>query len=269
MTDWYVKYDGHCSRCGAILRSGEVAVWDRSRRSMRCVECPTSEPVDLEPAPIDVGTAGHSARQEHDRRAAKREADVKGSWGDRVGGWVLKVNTEPQSTRAWAIGAWGEEKLAEELAGIEGLRVLHDRRVPATRGNIDHIAIAPAGVFVVDAKAYEGLIEIRNYGWFWKPDWRLTVGRRDKSKLARDMSWQVEAVRSALEAAGVDPLPPITPVLCFVDGRWPFLRPPEEYAGVRLESERSIRDLFTASEVLDEAGIERVTRTLAQALPPK
>jgi hypothetical protein len=40
-------------------------------------------------------------------------------------------------------------------------------------------------------------------------------------------------------------------------------------AGVRLESERSIRDLFTASEVLDAAGIERVTRTLAQALPPK
>jgi len=161
------------------------------------------------------------------------------------------------------------EKLAEALAGIEGLQVLHDRRVPGTRGNIDHIVIAPAGVFVVDAKAYEGLIEIRNYGWFWKPDWRLTVGRRDKSKLARDMSWQVEAVRSALEAAGVDPLPPITPVLCFVDGRWPFFRPPEEYAGVRLESERSIRDRLTASEVLDEADIERITRTLALALPPK
>jgi hypothetical protein len=54
-----------------------------------------------------------------------------------------------------------------------------------------------------------------------------------------------------------------------LDGRWPFFRPPEKYAGVRRESERSIRDLFTASEVLDEAGIERVTRTLAQALPPK
>jgi hypothetical protein len=182
---------------------------------------------------------------------------------------VKAVSTEPQSTRAWATGAWGEEKLAEALAGIAGLRVLHDRRVPGTRGNIDHIAVAPAGVFVVDAKAYEGLIEIRNYGWFFRPDWRLTVGRRDKSKLATNMGWQVEAVRAALEAAGIGPLPPITAVLCFVDGRWPFFRPPDEHAGVRLESERSIRDLFTASEVLDEAGIERVTRTLAQALPPK
>ncbi|MEW5990840.1 MAG: nuclease-related domain-containing protein [Chloroflexota bacterium] len=41
----------------------------------------------------------------------------------------------------------------------------HDRRVPGTRGNIDHIIVAPASVFVVDARAYVGLIEVRNYGW--------------------------------------------------------------------------------------------------------
>jgi hypothetical protein len=30
-----------------------------------------------------------------------------------------------------------------------------------SRGNIDHVVVAPAGVFVVDAKRYERLIEIR------------------------------------------------------------------------------------------------------------
>jgi Nuclease-related domain len=148
---------------------------------------------------------------QHDRRAAKHEARIEARWElGRIGRFVKAITTEPQSTRAWAIGAWGEEKLAEALAGIDGLQVLHDRRVRGTRGNIDHIAIAPAGVFVVDAKAYQGLIEIRNRGWFFRPDWRLTVGRRDKSKLARNMAWQVDAVRPALEAAGIDPLPPIT-----------------------------------------------------------
>jgi hypothetical protein len=83
------------------------------------------------------------------------------------------------------------------------------------------------------------------------------------------MSWQVEAVQAALEAAGIDPMPPVAPVLCFVDGRWPLFRPPEEYAGVRLESERSIRDLFMAAEVLDSIGIDRVARALARGLPPK
>jgi hypothetical protein len=200
---------------------------------MHCVECPTGESAAAAPPPIETGTAGRSARQEHDRRAAKREAGIEARWGTgRVGRLVKRFSAEPQSTRAWAIGAWGEEKLADALVGIEGLRVLHDRVVPGTRGNIDHIAITLAGVFVVDAKAYEGLIEIRTYGWFWKPDWRLTVGRRDKSKLATGMTCQVEAVRAALEAAGFDPMPPVTPVLCFVEGRWPFFRPPEEYAGV-------------------------------------
>ncbi len=267
---WFVKYDGPCSKCGVTLRAGEVAVWDRAAKSMHCVECPVEVAAEVASTPIDKGTAGRSARSEHDRRAAKREAAIEARWGTgRLSRLVKAVSAEPQSTRAWAIGAWGEEKLAEALAGITGLQVLHDRRVPRTRGNIDHIVIASAGVFVVDAKAYEGLIQIRNYGPFWRPDPRLTVGRRDKSKLAFNMAWQVEAVRAALEAARIDPLPPVTPVLCFVDGRWPFVRPPDEYAGVRLESERSIRDLFTASEVLDEAGIEHVTRTLAQTLPPK
>lgn len=271
MTTWRVKYDGVCSKCGAALLKGTPAVWDSRAHRMSCVECPPVAPPDDEAAPaIDHGTAGRSTRIEHDRRAAKRDAEIEARWGQgRLGRIVKAVTVEPQSTRAWAIGAQGEEKLAEALAAIDGLQVLHDRRVPGTRGNIDHIAVAPAGVFVVDAKAYEGLIEIRNYGWFWKPDWRLTVGRRDKSKLASGMAWQVEAVGAALATTGIEPMPPVMPVLCFVDGRWPIFRPPEEYAGVRLESERSIRDLFTASTVLDEAGIERVTRALAQALPPK
>ena len=83
------------------------------------------------------------------------------------------------------------------------------------------------------------------------------------------MDWQVEAVEDALRAAGVDPLPPITPVLCFVDGEWPLLRPPTAFRGVRLEGTRSIRRLITGSQVLDEATIERLTGVLAAALPPK
>ena len=80
---------------------------------------------------------------------------------------------------------------------------------------------------------------------------------------------QVEAVESALLAAGVDPMPPITPVLCFVDGDWPLISPPYEFEGVRLESERSIRKLVLRSHELHAAVIERLTAILAAALPPK
>lgn len=263
MGNWRVKYDGVCSRCGVALRAGEVAVYDRPTRTIHCVRCPTPEDAEL-PA-IDAGVAGRSARKEHERRAAKREAAVRGRWGDRLGGVVLAITDEPQSTRAWAAGAKGEEKLAEAL---DGFTVLHDRRVPGTRGNIDHVVIAPAGVFIVDAKRYEGRIEIRNHGWFLRPDERLHVGRRDCSALADNMGWQVAAVDNALRAAGVDALPPITPVLCFIDGDWPLILPPDVFRGVRLEGPRSLRRRL-AGEALDEPAITRLARILAGALPPK
>jgi hypothetical protein len=263
MGEWRVKYDGVCSRCGVALRAGEVAVYDRPTRTIHCVSCPTTPG----PAPeIDPGVAGRSARHEHDRRVAKRETAVKERWGDRIGGLVLAVTDEPHSTRAWAVGARGEEKLAEAL---QGFQTLHDRQVPGTEGNLDHIVVAPAGVFVVDAKHLRGRIEIRNRGWFLRPDERLYVGRHDCTDLADKMGWQVAAVEAVLRRAGLDPLPSITPVLCFVDGDWPLIAPPDLFRGVRLESTRSLRKRLVGTTVLVDVAIAQLVKILGTALPPK
>jgi hypothetical protein len=269
MTEWTVKFDEPCSKCGTVLHAGSLAVWDQSAKKMSCIECPPASAEAPSPPPIEAGVAGGSARREQERRLAKREARNNERWGARVGGWVNRYGAVPQSISAWGIGAKGEELLGAALAAVPGLIALHDRRVPGTRGNIDHIVVAPAGVFVVDAKHYQDLIEIRNYGWFFRPDPRLTVGRRDKSKLARDMGWQVDAVKKALADAAIDPLPPIRPVLCFVGGRWPMFHPPEEFEGVRLESERSIVRLLTSSSTLEASEGDRLARILATAFPAK
>lgn len=266
---WRVKHDGVCSRCGIPLRAGEVAVYERPTRSIRCVVCPTEAGDPTEEPAFDSGVAGASARREYERRKANRETRVKGRFG-RLGGVVLALTDDPQSTRAWATGARGEEKFAKALEGIDGLHMLHDRRVPRSPANIDHILISPAGVFVVDAKNYRGTIAIRNRGWFFGPDHRLYVGRRDCSALATGLGWQVEAVTAALTAAGVEPFPPVTPVLCFIDGEWPLFSAPDEYAGVRLEGTESIRKLVVAAPaVLDPPSIERLARLLSAALPAK
>ena len=268
-----LRYPGTCVACGLALAKGAEALYDRQARTIRCVECPTGPEshgnADAEEPQIDAGTAGASARREYERRRDSRESRIKDRFGGRVGGLILAITDEPQSTRAWAQGAAGEHELAEALSGVDGVRVLHDRRVPGTAGNIDHIVVAPAGVFVVDAKRYQGLIRIRDVGGFFKRDDRLYVGNRDRSKLAEAMGWQVEAVERALRAVPVDPMPPIIPVLCFVDGEWPWFRPPDTYAGVRLEGARSIQKLVAASQVLDAPAIDRLTRVLASAFPPE
>lgn len=252
--------------CGRSLEKGTEALFDHAAKTVRCIECKHQH----NRAPIDSGTAGASARREYDRRRTAREARVKARLGNVIGGVALAIAGEPQSTRAWARGSVGEQKLADALAGVTQLVVLHDRRVPGTRANIDHIVIGPAGVFVIDTKRYEGLIRIRDSGGLFRRDDRLYVGSRDCSALATNMGWQVSAVRAALAAPSIDPSGvPVTPVLCFIDGEWPLLMPPESFKGVRLEGKRSIKKLVGGGQVLSDDQIDRISRVLATAFPAK
>jgi hypothetical protein len=243
--------------------------WPIHAHDLRCtLPFPMDDERDLN-RDLDEGVAGASARATAERRRASREAKTTARWGRRFGRVVLAVKGEPQSTRAWDQGARGEERLAATLADIHGVRVLHDRRVKGTKANIDHVVIAPVGVFVVDAKNYRGTIRVRDVGGWVRQDLRLYVGNRDRSKLAEGLLWQVTAVVDALAGSGVDPLPSVIPVLCFVDGEWPLLFPPKEYKGVRLEGLRSIRRAITGTETLDQASIDDLTQILATALPAK
>jgi hypothetical protein len=245
-------------------------MYEASTRTVRCIECETASTAESRADVLqDPGIAGSSARREYEARRSAREERVRRRLGNTLGQIALAVTNEPQSTRAWAQGAKGEEKLAQALADVPELKALHDRRVPHTGGNIDHLLVAPAGVFVVDAKLYRGLIQVRDIGGLFKSDKRLFVGRRDCSHLAQNMGWQVDAVKKAIAAAGLQPPPPVIPVLCFVDGEWPLLWPPEEFQGVRLEGKKSVKKLVTASQLLDPSAIARAHHVLAIAFPAK
>jgi hypothetical protein len=60
--------------------------------------------------------------------------------------------------RVWDVGAVGEERLGHRLSELatDNLRALHDRRVQGSRANIDHLAVTPTGVGVIDAEKYRG-----------------------------------------------------------------------------------------------------------------
>lgn len=57
---------------------------------------------------------------------------------------------------AWAVGAVGEERLGRALDRLSSdtLRLLHDRRIPRSTANIDHLAVTSGGGYVIDAKKY-------------------------------------------------------------------------------------------------------------------
>src|SRR5690606_5770938 len=116
---------------------------------------------------LDRGTAGGSAMREYERRKARDDAKVdaqkqrvRAVFGDGLVGAVaefLAVDDKPRrSTGVWAQGAVGEERVAARLDALAavGVVALHDRRIPGTRANIDHLVVTPWGVWVVDAKRY-------------------------------------------------------------------------------------------------------------------
>lgn len=76
--------------------------------------------------------------------------------------------------------AGGEQRVAALLAKCPHPTVLmlHDRRIPRSRANIDHIAIATSGVRVIDVKRYKGKVQISR-PLLGQP--KLTIARQDKT----------------------------------------------------------------------------------------
>jgi hypothetical protein len=83
-------------------------------------------------------------------------------------GWGLRFRPSSHAV-AWRRGAAGERRTARVLAVLErhGWVVLHDLAVPGSQANIDHLAIGPGGVFVIDSKQYRGRLQLDPSGRLW------------------------------------------------------------------------------------------------------
>ena len=221
-----LRYDGTCRICGAALDARTEAIYERSLRTVRCLTCsptasPTASSTTSPTTSVESGAAGASARREYERRRTRREDRIRAKH-PKLGGLILALSDDPQSTTAWNTGALGEERLGQRLDELasDTLRVLHDRRIPGTRANIDHLAVTPTGVYVIDTKRYVGQRpSLRIEGGLLRPRVeKLMVGSRDRTKLVDGVLTQVEVVRSIV---GVDV--PVTGVLCFIDSDWPLI----------------------------------------------
>lgn len=266
--------------CGIQIAAGERGAWDRTTRAVLCLSCADAgvTPGAAKPAPVtpsesaalDVGHAGASAQAEFTRRHHKREAAIRAKH-PRVGGLILALTDDPQSTQAWASGAAGERRFGAAMADLElAVIALHDRRIPRSRANIDHIVVGPSAVFVVDAKRYnDAPINIRRSGGLFSPvREQLMVAGRDKTKLVDAMGWQVDAVRTALGSAPEYAELPVVAALCFIDGQLPLFGT-LRMDGVEIKGLRGIAKLVTRDGPLDAAAREGVARHLANRLPAK
>lgn len=211
---------------------------------------------------LDLGSAGASARREFERRRAAREARTR-KRHPYIGNLLLKLQSAPQHEKAWGTGAAGEEELAAILARrCPNVIVLHDRRMPGSHANIDHLAIAPSGVYVIDAKRYKGKIEVRKP---WFGDAKLVIGRRDQTKLLNGLGGQVEAVHGAMGT--IAPAVPIQACLCFVGGAEMPLWRKLSVDGYPLVYPRRLAKLLNQPGELGPEQMQSVAEGLAREFP--
>ncbi len=272
MKQMRLRYAGACRLCAASLSAGTQAIYESGTKTVRCVKCATEAtengPPELEP-PADEslsaepGVAGSSARREYERRRARDEEKLHEKWG-RFGGLAVALSDERQPTKAWDRGAVGEERLGTRLNAVAGARlaVLHDRRIPGSKANIDHIAITPGGVWVIDAKRYKGRPELKIEGGILRPRVeKLLVGRRDCTKLVDGVHKQVEIVRDLVGDV------PVTGALCFVEADWPLIGGAFSTRGVHVLWPKRLTKLLT-EQTAGDVDVARIRESVASRFRP-
>ena len=166
--------------------------------------------------PPHLGAPGESAALEAQRLRERRQAQqASRSPLGRIAAALIEPESDKRLRREehnWSTGAGGEQKLASYLERrCPNVPMLHDRRTPGSRGNIDHIAVAASGIYVIDCKRYKGKIEVAQ-PLFGKP--KLKINGRDRTKLIEGLARQVERVQAAM--ADIASETPVHGCLCFV-----------------------------------------------------
>lgn len=227
------------------------------------------DPMSGELGRPQAGRPGACALAEYERRVARRRAAILADH-PRLGRLILALSSEPMSTQAWATGAEGEARLGSRLDRLASneILLLHDRRVPGTRGNIDHIVASPTGVFVIDAKRYRGRPRLeRSSGLFSPRREILRVGGRNCDRFVDAMHRQVQVVRQVLAQHRGQHDVPVHGVICFIDADWPLVGGAFCTRGVEVMWPRKVSARIRRAGHQSSTQVAATHRILAQSLP--
>lgn len=211
-----LRYAGACRRCGVSIAAGAPAVYEPSRRTVRCIECtaaahPTSDEPAPAPAPQAVSSDGLRLRAPASAVIAETlrvqaDAPPRSSVARLFGRSPLSVEGRP-----WYLGAIGELEVGRVLDHLgPGWTVIHAVPVGDRGSDIDHLVVGPGGVFTINSKHHGG-------AKVWVGSKRLLVNGQRTDHL-RNAEFEARRVAKLLtRAAGR--LVEVTPIVAVVAAR--------------------------------------------------
>jgi hypothetical protein len=213
---------------------------------------------------LEFGTPGASARARYDALRERDDLRRQQTFG-RLAPLARLLAGPNRPTEAWGRGADGEERIGSLLSRATGEHgvVLHDRSVPHRPTNIDHIAIMPSGIWLIDSKHYRGRLERRTIGGWFRSRPALYVAGRDKSDLVAGALRQRALVRAA---AGPDV--PVRAALCFTGTEWSLFARPFSIDEVLITWPRALTRVLRARGPLSARDRNDLAARLASVFPP-
>ncbi len=131
---------------------------------------------------------------------------VLSKWGE------AKLDALEKKRLAMSRGASGETTVALTLDNFpDDYRVIHD--LTTESGNLDHVVVGPAGVFLLDAKNWRGVVSADGKGEL------LSNGQPTDKPLVRQFVGRVMGIKDKVKtlAPGLDPF--FQPVFVFTSAR--------------------------------------------------
>jgi len=178
---------------------------------------------------------------------------------------LMAVKLMATGSSSAALGERGlSAYLDRELIGHA--TVLHDLRVQKARGKIDHVVIAPSGLWVIDARNDSGKVECQSGGRL-RSDPGLFVAKRNRMRLVRAIQRRTDAVTQVLEPVGLTKVP-VHRCICFTNADWRYYPRPFSIDGVWIGWPRALASAVRVSRVLDSPAVATLAQHLDEQLSP-
>ena len=173
---------------------------------------------------------------------------------------IVAIARLPREARHWRTGAEGERRVGHALDALRrrDFVILHDRRMPGGRSNIDHVAIGPQGIFVVESKYLSGDIEIS--------DDRLFIADRERQNIVDQVYGEAVATQIALGEFLNRARLTVVPILCIQGARVPWLD--KRVSGIRLFSARELKKIAEGPAVLTAEEVQELAALADKRLRP-
>lgn len=141
--------------------------------------------------------------------------------------------------------------------------LFHNRRLLAgTDANVDHLAVAPTAIWVIDTSSHTGRVEVDG-GRANEP--RLVIGGRDRTILIDGLDRRVAVVRAAAGDAGIEL--PVTGALCLTRAALPGFRA-LRIRGYPLLNPRALAKRLDARPPRGQEYVGDCASELARRFPP-